>query len=66
MSTEKITLTDRRDVSIDIIKGLGIFCVVAGHCSAPITKFVYLFHMAIFFIASGYCYKHNNSESINS
>ena len=52
-----------RDVSVDIIKGLGIACMIAGHCGAPFTNFVYLFHMAIFFIASGYCYKEKNAES---
>jgi fucose 4-O-acetylase-like acetyltransferase len=52
-----------RDLSIDIIKGIGIFCMVAGHSGSPITKFIYLFHMAIFFIASGYCYKTENSNS---
>jgi fucose 4-O-acetylase-like acetyltransferase len=52
-----------RNLSIDIIKGIGIFCMVAGHSGSPFTKFVYLFHMAIFFIASGYCYKSENSDS---
>lgn len=47
----------QRDVSVDIIKGIGIVLMVCGHSGAPFTHFVYLFHMAIFFIASGYCYK---------
>lgn len=48
---------NKRDSCIDIIKGLGISFMVAGHCGSPITKFITLFHMAIFFVASGYCYK---------
>lgn len=58
--------TKQRDVSIDIIKALGIICMVAGHCRAPFTHFIYLFHMAVFFIASGYCFKETNSLSFAS
>lgn len=55
-----------RNTTIDIVKALGIFCMVAGHCGFPFTHFIYLFHMAIFFIASGYCYKEYNSEKIDN
>lgn len=55
-----------RDKTVDAIKGMGIVCMVAGHCAFPFTHFIYLFHMAIFFIASGYCYKHDNSNSITT
>lgn len=58
--------TKKRDLSIDIIKALGILCVVWGHCEVPFRSFIYLFHMAIFFIASGYCYKSSASDSISS
>lgn len=53
-----------RNVSIDVIKGIGIILMVAGHCGAPFTNFIYLFHMAIFFMASGYCFKTSNSDTI--
>ncbi|MBQ3543808.1 MAG: acyltransferase family protein [Lachnospiraceae bacterium] len=66
MILEKKGEGKKRDVVVDIIKGIGIFCMVAGHCGSPITKFVYLFHMAIFFIASGYCYKDSSSDNKNS
>lgn len=55
----------QRDLSVDIVKALGIFCMVAGHCGSPFTKFICLFHMAIFFIASGYCYKEANSTDFS-
>lgn len=58
--------TKKRDVSIDIIKGIGIFLMVAGHGGAPFTHFIYLFHMAIFFIASGYLFNGKHSESTES
>jgi fucose 4-O-acetylase-like acetyltransferase len=43
-----------RSQNLDIIKGIGIILVVLGHCGCPAAHFIYLFHMAIFFIASGY------------
>lgn len=53
----------QRDDKIDIIKGVAISCVVLGHCGAPFTHFIYLFHVAAFFIASGYVYKTKYSDS---
>lgn len=37
-------------------KGIGIFLMVMGHCGAPdlVVKFIYQFHMPLFFICSGY------------
>lgn len=43
----------------DIVKGLGIFSIVAGHCSGAfpfIIRFVYLYHLALFFFVSGFLY----------
>ncbi len=57
---------NHRNTIIDIVKSLGIFCMVAGHCGFPFTHFIYLFHMAIFFMASGYCYKENDSNKIDN
>jgi len=55
-----------RNVEIDILKGIGILLMVAGHSGVPFTRFIYLFHMAIFFIASGYCYKVYYSDSLEN
>ena len=44
----------RRDSTIDILKGIGIILVVLGHADFPFRDWVYLFHMALFFITSGY------------
>ena len=57
---------EKRDVSIDILKAIGIICMVGGHCEWPIKHFVYLFHMALFFIASGYLFKPSNSSEYSS
>ncbi len=61
-----MTYTKKRDISIDILKAFGIIFMVFGHCGFPYTHFIYLFHMAIFFIASGYCYKGQNSNDYKS
>ena len=55
-----------RDTNIDIIKGTGIILMVGGHCGMPFTHFIYLFHMSIFFMASGFCFKSSNSDSVQS
>lgn len=49
-----------RNASIDIVKGIAIILMVAGHAYVPFIHFIYLFHMAAFFIASGYCYNEKN------
>jgi len=58
----------RRDPYIDILKGIGIISVVIGHSgtflpgvSFPTTKFVYLYHLMIFFFTAGMVYKPEKS-----
>lgn len=55
--------TIKRDQSIDIIKGIGITIMVLGHTDFKFSNFIYLFHMAIFFIVSGYLYKDEYSDN---
>lgn len=54
-----------RDIYIDFVKGLGIIFIVLGHSGAPqnILDFINLFHVAIFFIASGYLWNKKNANS---
>lgn len=54
-----------RNIKIDIVKGIGIILMVMGHACCPFSSFFFLFHMAIFFIASGYLYNGFPCESIN-
>lgn len=42
---------------IDVCRGIGICIVVLGHCSPPLYKLIYSFHMPLFFILSGYLFK---------
>ena len=53
-----------RDRKIDILKGIAILLMVLGHAKFPGTDFVYMFHMAVFFMASGYFIKEKNSDSL--
>lgn len=47
-----------RDISISIAKGIGICLMVVGHAKMPyIVDFIYMFHMPLFFVLSGYCFK---------
>lgn len=50
---DNVSIVERYKV-IDVIKGYGICLMVCGHSGAPFTNWIYLFHMALFFIASGY------------
>lgn len=46
----------KRDKTIDILKALCLIFVILGHCGFPGTQFLYLFHMPLFFMASGYLF----------
>ena len=55
-----------RNKEIDILKAIGILCMVGGHAGGPYLAFINLFHMAIFFMASGFFYKPSSADSIKS
>jgi fucose 4-O-acetylase-like acetyltransferase len=38
-------------------KGIGIIAVVVGHIVPPVARYLYWFHMPLFFFISGYLYK---------
>lgn len=48
----------KRDVTFDIMKGIGIILVVLGHVQQldfyPLKTAIYTFHMPLFFILAGY------------
>ena len=52
---ESLVLADRR--YWNILKGLGIIAVVAGHTGSAIVPYVYMYHLALFFFIAGYFYK---------
>lgn len=59
-------MKSERVEEIDIIKAVAIVFMVLGHAGTPGTGFFFLFHMAVFFIASGYTYKPESSDSFDS
>lgn len=44
---------------ISIIKGLGIILMVIGHTNSPFRDFIYLFHMPLFYMISGFLFNPN-------
>lgn len=49
-------LTNSRDNSFDMVKGICIVLMIAGHCFLPETphKIIFSFHMPVFFIIAGF------------
>ena len=57
-------MESKRNTTMSIVKGLAIILMVLGHAEAPgqITTFIYLFHMPVFFMASGYFFSRKNVD----
>lgn len=45
-----------RNVTFDVLKGIAILAMIAGHCFIPLPlhHFIYIWHMPLFFLISGY------------
>lgn len=52
-----------KNIQIDIMRAIGIILMVLGHSHCPGTYYIYLFHMALFFMISGYCYNTERTDS---
>ncbi len=48
---------------LDVMKGLGMIAVVCGHLSSD--RFVYVFHMPLFFMISGFLMQVGRSDSVS-
>ena len=48
-----------RNISWDLVRCIGIFCVILGHCLPynQACSFIYQFHMGLFFFISGFFLK---------
>lgn len=47
----------KRDAGLDMAKGFTMICIIAGHLSIDIvSRFVFTFHVPLFFLLSGYFY----------
>lgn len=58
-----------RDATFDIMKGIGILAVIAGHTATHptfvndlVVKLIYSFHMPLFFMIAGYFYKEGHEQ----
>lgn len=54
MKKEQINIENRK--YWNILKGIGILFIVMGHASSIFSRFVYLFHLPLFFFIGGYLY----------
>lgn len=56
-----------RDITLDILKGIGIILVIIGHLGhsyGQLVPIIYTFHMPLFFIASGYFFKQKEISTL--
>ena len=60
-----ITSENNKNNYISIAKAIGIILMVIGHSGSPtiVCRFLYLFHMPLFFFCSGYFFKDISGES---
>lgn len=54
LKLEKTNLIDKE--YWNIVKGIGIILVVVGHLCWDLTRYIYLFHLPLFFFVSGFLY----------
>lgn len=55
-----------KNTTITIMKGICMLFVVAGHAGCPFTRFIYLFHMPVFFMISGYLFKEKYFSNVHN
>ena len=60
------SIKNSRNVTLDTIKGIGIILIVVGHCFFSFTSYIYLFHMALFFMVSGYLWDDRKAADVTS
>ena len=58
----------QRNIDVDVLKGIGIILMILGHCSLTYAfkKGIFLFHMPLFFLVSGFLYKDKSLRIIVS
>lgn len=55
-----------RSTELDYMKGILIILVVLGHIPTPLTNWIYLFHIPVFFMISGFCWKTKYANDFKS
>lgn len=52
-----------RQASFDIMKGIGIIAMIVGHITIPeVSRYIYLWHMPLFFLISGYFFREKDMK----
>lgn len=53
-----------RDLTFDVMKGIAILAMIIGHCPIPdmLESFIFVWHMPLFFLVSGYFYRPQNEK----
>jgi fucose 4-O-acetylase-like acetyltransferase len=66
MAVNSISTTLHRDLSLDIFRAFGIFCMIVGHINfgVKVDHFIHAFHMPLFFFVSGIFF--NSKKSFES
>lgn len=63
--TNTLVKNDERNITVDVMKGILIILVVLGHTYNKFcNNFIYLFHVGLFFVLSGYCFSQKYTDSI--
>lgn len=59
MSSLSLSSKPQRDLWLDILKGIGILCVVVGHITynQALGRAIFLFHMPLFFLVGGWLHR---------
>lgn len=60
--TQSLPRSTGRDPVLDMMRGVGIVLMVNGHSGSPVVRYIYLFHMALFFMLSGFLVRPAASE----
>lgn len=66
MQKAEVAAARSRVDELDIVKAVAIILMVMDHSGASFQVFLWKFHMAVFFIASGFFFKESSSDSIQS
>ena len=65
MASQGIKSMKKRNLVVDIMRAVGIILVVLGHSEISNSfaiRFIYLFHLPLFFVLSGYLYNDKGGE----
>lgn len=69
---KEVIIMSKRNVTVDILRGIGIILVIIGHLrhmipdDSPINLVIYSFHMPLFLIVSGYLFAAKSEKDRNA